>query len=638
MKNKNLIKTNLYISIVLVIGFVLTAILSYRANYQMSLDNMEQVTSLSAEGIYYQVTTRFSKPVNVAQTMAHDSLLVDHLSAEADHLEDEQYIETIRQYLTAYRDKYDFDSVFLISDFSGRYYNFGGVDRIMTKDNPENTWYYTLMDSDKSYDLNVDNDEVEGADNQITVFVNCKVRGRDGQVLGIVGVGIRIEHLKELLKSYEEQYNLETSLVSKDGKVELSTSNSGYENVDWFELNGLQHIRQQVLEWDKDGENRELWSESSLTSLENYYIVTRYIPELSWNLIVVQNTGRLLQSIHRQFYMTCAILVLVISVVLAVVTAVIRKFNWQIHTLMEERKNMFQKATEQMYDNIYELNITKNGYVGERTAEYFKNLGAEGLPYDQGLKVIAQTQIKEEFRDGYVDIFSPENVLRQYEAGCNHLHYEFMISENGSSYHWMRIDAYIFFSQEDKCVHMFIYRKNIDKEKKQAIQAQTDEMTGLLNKMATERQIEQLIADNPGRKYALFFIDIDNFKQVNDRFGHRFGDHCIRCFASIVRRNFREGDVIGRIGGDEFAVFAPMSDAGIRWVHKRAQILVSELNTVCEDGTNSWHMSASMGVSISPENGRDFNSLYESADRALYETKKRGKNGYTIASDVEKTE
>lgn len=638
MKNKNLIKTNLYISIVLVIGFVLTAILSYRANYQMSLDNMEQITSLSAEGIYYQVTTRFSKPVNVAQTMAHDSLLVDHLLVEADHLEDEQYIETIRQYLTAYRDKYDFDSVFLISDISGRYYNFGGVDRIMTKDNPENTWYYTLMDSDKSYDLNVDNDEVEGADNQITVFVNCKVRGRDGQVLGIVGVGIRIEHLTELLKSYEEQYNLETSLVSKDGKVELSTSNSGYENVDWFELNGLQHIRQQVLEWNKDEENRELWSESSLTSLENYYIVTRYIPELSWNLIVVQNTGRLLQSIHRQFYMTCAILVLVISVVLAVVTAVIRKFNWQIHTLMEERKNMFQKATEQMYDNIYELNITKNGYVGERTAEYFKNLGAEGLPYDQGLKVIAQTQIKEEFRDGYVDIFSPENILRQYEAGCNHLHYEFMISENGSSYHWMRIDAYIFYSQEDKCVHMFIYRKNIDKEKKQAIQAQTDEMTGLLNKMATERQIEQLIADNPGRKYALFFIDIDNFKQVNDRFGHRFGDHCIRCFASIVRRNFREGDVIGRIGGDEFAVFAPMSDAGIRWVHKRAQILVSELNTVCEDGTNSWQMSASMGVSISPENGRDFNSLYESADRALYETKKRGKNGYTIASDVEKTE
>lgn len=638
MKNKNLIKTNLYISIVLVIGFVLTAILSYRANYQMSLDNMEQITSLSAEGIYYQVTTRFSKPVNVAQTMAHDSLLVDHLLVEADHLEDEQYIETIRQYLTAYRDKYDFDSVFLISDISGRYYNFGGVDRIMTKDNPENTWYYTLMDSDKSYDLNVDNDEVEGADNQITVFVNCKVRGRDGQVLGIVGVGIRIEHLTELLKSYEEQYNLETSLVSKDGKVELSTSNSGYENVDWFELKGLQHIRQQVLEWDKDEENRELWSESRLTSPENYYIVTRYIPELSWNLIVVQNTGRLLQSIHRQFYMTCAILVLVISVVLAVVTAVIRKFNWQIHTLMEERKNMFQKATEQMYDNIYELNITKNGYVGERTAEYFKNLGAEGLPYDQGLKVIAQTQIKEEFRDGYVDIFSPENILRQYEAGCNHLHYEFMISENKSSYHWMRIDAYIFFSQEDKCVHMFIYRKNIDKEKKQAIQAQTDEMTGLLNKMATERQIEQLIADNPGRKYALFFIDIDNFKQVNDRFGHRFGDHCIRCFASIVRQNFREGDVIGRIGGDEFAVFAPMSDAGIRWVHKRAQILVSELNTVCEDGTNSWRMSASMGVSISPENGRDFNSLYESADRALYETKKRGKNGYTIASDAEKTE
>lgn len=632
MKNKNLMKTNLYISVILIIGFVLTAVLSYRANYRMSLENMENVTSLSAEGIYYQVTTRFAQPVNVAQTMAHDSLLVEHLSAEQEHLDDEAYIETTKQYLTAYRNKYGFDSVFLVSGISDRYYNFEGIDRVMTEENPENTWYYTLMNSELDYALNVDNDEVAGADNQITVFVNCKVRGQDGTVLGIVGVGIRIDHLKELLGSYEEKYNLETSLVSKDGTVELSTSYSGYENVDWFETNGFQSIREQLLAWNDDAANRELWVSSSLRPQESCFVVTRYIPELSWNLIVVQNTGRLLQNMQRQFYQTCAILVLVMMTVLAVITVVIRNFNRQIHLLMEERNAAFQKATEQMYDNIYELNITKNSYVGERTAKYFKNLGAENLPYDQGLKVIAQAQIKEEFRAGYISTFMPENVINHYEEGNSHLRYDFMITEDGSSYHWMRIDAYIFFSEEDKCIHMFIYRKNIDEEKRQALQAKTDEMTGLYNKMATERMIDGMIAEYPKGRYALFFLDIDNFKQVNDKFGHRFGDYCIRCFTSILTQNFWGSDVIGRIGGDEFVAFVPVPEEGIEWVHRQAQMLVTELGTVCGDGTYSWQMSTSIGIAIAPDNGTDFTSLYQSADMALYETKERGKNGYTIAS------
>ena len=70
MKNKELARTNLLISIVLVIGFALTAVFSYRANYQASLDNIERVSSLTTEGIYYRLTTMFAKPVNISITMA----------------------------------------------------------------------------------------------------------------------------------------------------------------------------------------------------------------------------------------------------------------------------------------------------------------------------------------------------------------------------------------------------------------------------------------------------------------------------------------------------------------------------------------------------------------------------------------
>ncbi len=61
--------------------------------------------------------------------------------------------------------------------------------------------------------------------------------------------------------------------------------------------------------------------------------------------------------------------------------------------------------------------------------------------------------------------FSPENVIKEFESGNNHLSYDFLITQNDMDYFWMRIDAYIFLSQEDNCIHMFTYRKNIDAEK-----------------------------------------------------------------------------------------------------------------------------------------------------------------------------
>lgn len=77
---------------------------------------------------------------------------------------------------------------------------------------------------------------------------------------------------------------------------------------------------------------------------------------------------------------------------------------------------------------------------------------------------MADKQLLEEYRAGYVATFSIENVMRHFKAGNNYLQYEFRITENGSDYFWMRIDAYIFYSEADDSVHMFTYRKNIDEE------------------------------------------------------------------------------------------------------------------------------------------------------------------------------
>lgn len=630
MKNDHLLRININITLILVIGFALTAILSYRANYQASLHNIEHVSSLSAESIYYRLTTQFTKPVNISLTMAHDNLLVRHLRDETRHLDDAAFIETTKDYLQTYQKKYGFDSVFLVSAATRRYYSFKGMDRVLTRDNPENAWYFRLLDSPVEYSMNVDNDEVNGADNEITVFVNCKIINAAGKVLGVVGVGIRIASLKDVLKSYEEKYGVTASLISPGGAVEISTTHTGYEDKDWFAVNRQEDIRREILDWKKDGSSLALWTPSAPQSSDKIFIVTRYIPELSWHLIVAQDTGLLIREMRTQLYWTCAVLTAVILAVLIIVTTVIRKFNKQIRKLMEERQALFRKATQQLYENICEFNITHNRPEGERTEAYLESLGAKGLSYDQAMRIIAKEYIRQEHQEGFVATFASRNVIREYETGNNHLRYDFMMRREGA-YRWMRIDAHIFYSAEDSSIHMFTYRKNIDGEKNNELKAQTDEMTGFYTRQATERAVSKMLAEKPDGRYAFFILDIDNFKQANDRFGHVFGDHCIRTFVALIRRHFRDQGVLGRIGGDEFAAFIPVPDR--EWAEAKARALSAALCTVCEDGAVRWSMSASIGVALAPRSGTDFKTLYQNADAALYRVKENGKNGFLIANN-----
>ncbi|MFQ9523139.1 MAG: GGDEF domain-containing protein [Phascolarctobacterium faecium] len=229
---------------------------------------------------------------------------------------------------------------------------------------------------------------------------------------------------------------------------------------------------------------------------------------------------------------TVVLISVVILLIILTITSVIRKFNVRMTKLLEERQELFKEATEQIYDNIYELNITKNRAASKKTELYFEAMGAKDLPYEEFLQAVADRQLLEEYRAGYVATFSIENVMRHFKAGNNYLQYEFMITENGSDYFWMRIDAYIFYSEADKSVHMFTYRKNIDEEKRKELETQrkasTDEMTGVYTKKATERIIDGVLCGKLQGSYSFFIIDIDNFKQANDLHGHIFGDYCIR--------------------------------------------------------------------------------------------------------------
>lgn len=637
MKKNILLRTNLLVCAVIVLGFAISSFISYWSNQGIFLKDVENVSSLTSEGIYYQIESIFTRPVNVSLTMANDNLLKEFLADEEANLRSAAYVKTLRDYLNVYREKYGYDSVFLVSTRTGRYYHFNGLDRVLTRDNLENEWYYAFLDSGAEHSLNIDNDEA--ARNEITVFINCRITGRDGSTQGVVGVGFRIDHLQALLDEYEKKFGVAAYLVGEGGDVEVSTDRTGYNAVNLFRNPAFAELKSRIL-GDRDG-RQMFWYP---TDGGDRYLVTQFLPNLNWHLVVENDTRGLNRKLNLQFYRNILVIVIILACVLLTITRVIRSYNAQIIRLtraVEERERkhraVFQEATEQLYENIYELDITHNRAASEATARYFESLGvAPDEPYDQGLRAIAEKQIKEEFRQGYLDAFSRENVLKAFREGRNSLQYDLMISsDGGETYYWMRISTHIFHWDEDDSIRMIVYRQNIDAQKRRerslVEQMRRDPLTGLYNKAATQEDIRRLLLREPGGTFAFFILDVDKFKAVNDTFGHGAGDIVLLEFARTLRAQFREDDVVGRIGGDEFVAFCRLP--GREAARKKATELVSALRRDVTTEAGTCPVTASIGVALSPASGREFETLYRNADKALYRTKERGRNGFTVHGD-----
>ena len=155
----------------------------------------------------------------------------------------------------------------------------------------------------------------------------------------------------------------------------------------------------------------------------------------------------------------------------------------------------------------------------------------------------------------------------------------------------------------------------------------TDGLTGLLNKVSCEEEIRHYLANRKeGAACALLVLDFDNFKHVNDAYGHQIGDEALKKFGDILRRNFRTWDILGRMGGDEFMVLVrePVTEEMlIKWCNG----VLMELATAQFGEAKGF--SCSIGVARDPE-GYSFEGLYHAADDALYEAKARGKAQYVL--------
>ena len=216
MDRKFKISANILICLIILVGFSAVAVTSYNTYSNIINDDIVNISKLTSTNIYSDIRNELTKPIFVSLTMANDSFLKKWIQNEQ-KANSTAHQEELRQYLLGLKDKYNYDSVFLVSDTTKNYYHYNGINKVVSEGNAHDVWYFDFLNSRLVYDLDVDTDEANH--NRLSVFVNCRMTGEDGRLMGVTGVGLELDQVQSLLKSFEENYGLEALLFSEDGTV-----------------------------------------------------------------------------------------------------------------------------------------------------------------------------------------------------------------------------------------------------------------------------------------------------------------------------------------------------------------------------------------------------------------------------------
>ena len=300
-----------------------------------------------------------------------------------------------------------------------------------------------------------------------------------------------------------------------------------------------------------------------------------------------------------------------------------------------ERKSV-EEELQQQAERLNILSQAEGGKIMDYNAKTDVMVIKSSREYDMAgeqilknyLEHFDETMVYEDDLPYYKSIFrgllvSPKNETVEYRT-----------RRFDSDYKWYQLNLTSLLGSEGYVTRIVGRMVNIHdrklKELDLLLRAENDALTGLYNKGATVQLIENAIQDSKKDTLnALMIIDLDNFKEVNDLLGHAQGDQVLVDTANALNDIFKGGDIVGRIGGDEFVVFMKSLNA-ISNADLLANKVVRNVDYSFDYEDRQIHVTCSVGVAIFPYHGKDYEELFNKADKAVYTAKANGKCGYRI--------
>lgn len=320
VKKHMLLISNLIIILSIVAGFIGMAYKDTKTYQDLAEKHLENIISLADIDISKHIENSMTKPVMVSKTMANDEFLKGWLSQEPENYGNDTYLKQLYSYLKTYQEKYDYTTVFCISEKTGNYYYQDGLNKTITKGDEHDVWYYNFIDSGHEYDLEVDTNEAN--DNTITVFVNFRVEDNDGRLLGVIGVGLQVSLIEGTITTYEEDYDLSVYIINVRG-----SANSFDGDTDIFvsedELGERTGIKEKI-ELNESDESKMQWFTSGG---ERKCLITKYNDTLGWYLVLEKDTNSINSTFQEKIKSSVFFMLISLAACIMVTTTVFVIYN-----------------------------------------------------------------------------------------------------------------------------------------------------------------------------------------------------------------------------------------------------------------------------------------------------------------------
>jgi diguanylate cyclase (GGDEF)-like protein len=352
MKKHILLTCNLLIVFSIVVSFVLMAYQDTRTYQQLAENHLENILSLAGTDVSRYIENSMTIPLTVSKTMANDEFLKGWLLEEPKNISNPSYLEELYTYLKAYQEKFNYTIAFCVSAQTGNYYYHGGLNKTVSKNDEHDVWYYNFIGSGQEYDLQVDTDEANN--NDVTVFVNVRVEDDDGRLLGVIGVGLQVEVLEELIRSYEKEYDLMVYIINDRGSKNSFDGNTDI-FVSYTELLERTGIKGNI-EIDKSSEPKIEWF---TVGDERICLITKYDDNLGWYLILEKDTDSIASVFQKRVMNSMVLMVINLVVCTLVTTTVFNIYNKRIISI-ENTDELTGLPNRKMVNNQYQVFIRKH--------------------------------------------------------------------------------------------------------------------------------------------------------------------------------------------------------------------------------------------------------------------------------------
>jgi len=328
----------LIVGTILIAGFIAVNFTSYYVSsksVRSALINNE--LPLTSNNIYSEIQASLLRPIYISSLMANNTFLRDWI------INGEKNTDKITKYLTAIRTRYTVSSTFLVSAKTRRYYHFDGIFKRVAKDNPQDGWFFSMKTYPENYRIDVDNDEANR--NHLTIFINHKVFDYKNNFIGITGLGLDVSSVARMIDRYRHDYKRNIYFTDRNGLIKSHPDEAKIDTDNIKNMPGIDKVASEILAGDSDFLIYKKGQENILLSY-------RFIPELSWFLLVEQTESGILKPLRRALYINLLISAGITLLVLGIGGFTVSRFQSNLETMAKTDK-LTGLMNRQFFDVIF---------------------------------------------------------------------------------------------------------------------------------------------------------------------------------------------------------------------------------------------------------------------------------------------